>query len=392
MRIVKKYKNNNGKTKGYDFSDGKSTVFLSAEAASLMLESGSLVIENGLYNKETKEIYADTELVTLSDSSANESNYSLPDVTSSALETSKNSNDDIKFYGKGFIKVCRKIRLFARQGNFSVDMSEHKVNGGRNTHLFKLMECSGMTVWQVVKSYLENIHPYSLIPFSEEPKGHVWMCDLGYKTSMLIKIKDLDSDAPIVVSFHESNVKGTDRHSDVNFEDKPCAIFYDIKNSVGDKYAILYTIQKGLIQYGAESIVCYADNDIALVDYADIKKVVYSNFVARIDALSSTYLQEDQESRVILRDRKEVVKSDRLSFMAYGYRAENNVILLSDIYGVLSNDTAIKRLTVDLALRIITSLDEGRRNELIAAVKYRFENSRSRNKLIDAIINFNGEE
>lgn len=392
MRIVKKYKNNDGKTKGYDFSDGKSTVFLSADAASLMLESGSLVIENGLYNNETKEIYADTELVTLSDSLGNEVSDSLPDVASSALETSKNANDDIKFYGKGFIKVCRKIRLFARQGNFSVDMSEHKVNGGRNTHLFKLMECSGMTVWQVVKSYLENIHPYSLVPFSEEPKGHVWMCDLGYKTSMLIKIKDLNSDAPIVVSFHESNERGTDRHSVASFEDKPCAVFYDIKSSVGDKYAILYTIQKGLIQYGAESIVCYADNDIALVDYADIKKVVYSNFVARIDALSATYLQEDQESRAILRDRKELVKSDKLSFMAYGYRAENNVILLSDIYGVLSNDTTVKRLTVDLALRIITSLDEGRRNELIAAVKYRFENSRSRNKLIDSIINFNSEE
>lgn len=391
MRIVKKYKNNDGKTKGYDFSDGKSTVFLSADAASLMLESGSLIIENGLYNKETKEIYADTELVTLPDSSVNEINDSLPDVTSNDLELSKIATDVIDFYGKGFIKVCRKIRLFARQGNFSVDMTEHKANGGRNTHLFKLIECSGMTVWQVVKSYLENIHPYSLVPFSEEPKGHVWMCDLGYKISLLIKIKDLNSDAPIVVSFHESNARGTDRHSNASFEDKPCAIFYDIKNSVGDKYAILYTIQKGLIQYGAESIVYYADNDIALVDYADIKKVVYSNFVARIDALSSTYLKEDQESKVILRDRKELVKSDKLSFMAYGYRAENNVILLSDIYGVLSNDTAIKRLTVDLAIRIITSLDEGRRNELIAAVKYRFENSRSRNKLIDAIINLNIE-
>ena len=100
MRIVKKYKNNDGKTKGYDFSDGKSTVFLSADAASLMLESGSLVIENGLYNKETKEIYADTELVTLPDSSVNEVNDSLPDVTFNDFELSKIATDAIDFYGQ----------------------------------------------------------------------------------------------------------------------------------------------------------------------------------------------------------------------------------------------------------------------------------------------------
>ena len=65
-------------------------------------------------------------------------------------------------YGKEFIKVCRRLREFARKNNFTVDMSEHKANGGRNTQLFKLIEACDTNVHNFIRMYLYNIQPYSL--------------------------------------------------------------------------------------------------------------------------------------------------------------------------------------------------------------------------------------
>ena len=86
------------------------------------------------------------------------------------------------YFGKDFIKVCRKIRKYANANRLKLDTKPHQANEGRNIHLFKVIETCGVSLHDFVRGYLCNLQPYSLTAFNngtETSKYDIWLCDVG---------------------------------------------------------------------------------------------------------------------------------------------------------------------------------------------------------------------
>lgn len=156
MRILKRYKDVNGNTVGYDILvEGTVDRFSLEQALGLQSHIDNAFITSGGEYRAKSGYKIDTEVL----HNALVVRPNLQHAQSDKIQ------QDVEYYGKPFIGVCRLLRKYAEQNNFVVDMSKHKSNSGKNTHLFKLIEACDISVHDFIRNYLYNIQPYSLSKF-----------------------------------------------------------------------------------------------------------------------------------------------------------------------------------------------------------------------------------
>lgn len=158
MQILKRYKDTNGNTIGYDISaEGKVGRVSLEEALALQKFIDNAFVTSGEEYRAKSGYSIDTEVL--------HRNQLIVRPAVKPAEKPKSPNMHFDYHGKDFILICRKLRRYAQDNNFVVDMSKHKPNYGRNTHLFKLIEACGLDVHDFIQNYLYNIQPYSLSKF-----------------------------------------------------------------------------------------------------------------------------------------------------------------------------------------------------------------------------------
>lgn len=220
MKILKRYKNDFGQTVGYrieiqtnkgtmgnDFTVEETIVFRNRIKNATLLSNSEYIAKKGC-KIETQRIH--------------ETKTTKPVKVASPTMPKD-------YYGKEYIKVCRKIRQYANANRLKLDTEPHQANGGRNIHLFKLIETCGVSLHDFVRGYLCNLQPYSLKAFddgTETSKYDIWLCDAGYGVQFIIKIDTINQYNPAVVSSHESNISGISIYGNKKFENKLCAVFF----------------------------------------------------------------------------------------------------------------------------------------------------------------------
>lgn len=157
MRILKRYKDVNGNTVGYDvLSDGVTNRVSLEKALGLQEFIDNAFITSGGEYRAKSGYKIDTEVLY--------NNVLLPRVITKPQQ-SKTNETESEYHGKEFINICRKLRQYALENNFTVDMNKHSSNNDNNVHLFKLIEACDVTVHDFVRDYLYNLQPYSLSKF-----------------------------------------------------------------------------------------------------------------------------------------------------------------------------------------------------------------------------------
>lgn len=368
MQILARCKDINGEVIAYKINNDGNIFYMSSgdALANKHLITNAYVV-NGKYFRALKG----HNIETICDLS-NLSNIIKPVSFKNKIDNSNIYETD--YYGKEFINICKKIRRYAISGKLTVDKSTHKSNRGNNIHLFKLIESCGITVDSFVKGYLSTIHPYYLEKFSQGnslTNHDIWVCDIGYKTKLLIKINDYDTNKPIVVSFHESNKHDSYKTGKHNFSDKPYAVIADnVVQSNSGNYIVKYTVQRGFLRHsGIRSVTKYFKNDIALVKYSDIKETFDDEVNNIIDKLSQIYIERNLEAKDSLYVTK--LDSTELSFMSLGVTPTNNLSLLIDMHSGSGNHK-IRTLASNLAEHITSELTETKSLELREALQLKY--------------------
>lgn len=286
----------------------------------------------------------------------------------------------IDYHGKEFISVCRKIRNYAVSGRVEVEKRRHVSNDGQNVNMFKMIEACGISVDDFVCGYLSVLQPYSLQRFMKEKDigaNNIWFCDVGYRIKMVIKINESNKNKPVVVSFHESNIRGNYVHAGVDFSDKLCAVFVDKVEDVGDYFSVDYTVQRGFLRHGIHSQSGYFSNGVALIEYKYIKSRFTETMQYVFDSLYRVY--GDSQSEFVLKD----LNVGKLSFMSEGYGTVNNICYLIDLYENYT-DVKSRAVFIDVVLNLIDEISDLRLLEIRTALKEKFGNFD--NKLYRAVL------
>lgn len=296
-------------------------------------------------------------------------------------------NIRINFFGKEFINICRKIRRYARQGKVRLDENKHRANNGLNLHLFDLIDACGINHKKFITQYLSNIQPYCLEWFNKKdmPSEQMWLCDMGYKIKLVIKIDDSDKNKPLIVSFHESNKLNKYRtNTSNNLKSMKCAVIVDYSEQTkSNEYLVKYCVQRGFIVHSSiTSFTHYLCNDVALVDYNDIKNRFDKTLNDMLILISNTYYNDASTLGAL---NVMEVDSDKLSFMSNGFATVNNIYFLIDMYSQYT-DTNSRMALADVTLGIISELSNTRREEIKIALLNKFPKNYS-NKLLDVIRN-----
>lgn len=376
MKILKRYKDANGSIVGYDIlAEGTVSRFSLEQALSLQQYIDNAFITSGGEYRAKSGCKIDTEVL--------HKNQLIVRPVAKPIEKPRTQSMPLDYYGKEFISVCRKLRSYAQSNNFVVDMNKHKSNYGKNTHLFKLIEACGVNVHDFIQNYLYNIQPYSLSRFQSKKnpgKGNIWLSDMGYNIQLVIKVYDVDPKRPIVLSFHESNKNGKQMKGGVDFSDKPCAVLLDNARQASDTlFAVDYIVQRGFITAKIHSLTKYYNNDVALVDYSDIKEIFMQSVQQLIQQLQSNYYFEESSS---LNLNVSSVTFEGISFMSFGYATVNNICLLIDIFSRY-RDTKSKQAVSEIAMCLLSEVSNSKLNEIKAALAERYLGSE--NKLYLAI-------
>ena len=376
MEIIRRYKDANGNTIGYDIANGTVVKFVSVDRALDIAEFIiNAVVVSGKEFRAKKGYKIDTVVL-----HSNELAVRKPVQT---VPTQSNSLQGIDFYGKEFINVCRRLRTCASKNNFTVDMSRHKSNDGRNTHLFKLIEACDIDVRTFIRGYLYNIQPYSLSKFQGSKnigKNNIWLSDMGYGVSLVIKVNNLDRNKPIVLSFHESNVNSSYVVGNRDFSDKLCAVLVEsvVERPMG--YGVDYIVQRGFISHKVHSSTLYFNNGVALVRHTDISVMLDDTMSSLWEKLRLTYYGEEVDKLPMFVDR---LNSGRLSFMSLGFATANNLCLLIDMFAQYT-DTNSRRVLSEITMNLLSETPLDRLKQIKVALQEKY--SGSRNKLYLAIV------
>lgn len=296
----------------------------------------------------------------------------------SVVDNTQNSGLD--YYGKEFISVCRKIRDYAKSGKIVVDMNRHRSNDGLNVNMFKLIEACDISVKDFVTGYLSVIQPYSLQRFMKETNigaNNIWICDIGYRVKMVIKLNDSNRNKAVVVSFHESNVFGKYNQGSVDFSDKLCAVFVDRVEKVDSYYSVDYTVQRGFLRHSIHSVASYFSNGVALIDYKYIKSRFTETMTYIFDSLYKVY--GEPSGSFVLRE----LSFNRLSFMSQGYDTVNNICYLIDLYSMYT-DAKSRAVFVDVVNNLVNEVTDEKLSEIRTALVEKYGNFD--NKLYKAVI------
>lgn len=276
------------------------------------------------------------------------------------------------YYGIEFISVCRRIRRYAIEGKLTVLTNKHKSNSGKNTHLFKLIEACNISVEDFIRGYLSVIQPYSLEKFQSKKTaglgaGNVWLCDIGYKISLVIKLDETNKNKPMIISFHESNLHGNNSIGQKDFLDKKCAVIVDKVTELHTGYGVDYSVQRGFIKYNIHSSTLYFNKGVALVNYRDIKTIFDDTLNNIFERLYQTY--GTSEGGIVTVDRKDTGK---ISFMSMGYAVVNNICLMIDLFAQYK-DTRSRFIISEITSNIISEMTLLEQTELKQALEDKFD-------------------
>ena len=367
MYIINRIKNSNGKVISYTVNnDGRVEILDSAFViANAHLVTNAYLVD-GVYFRAKRGSFIDTIV---------EHNTALVKREPvSKLSTSTEFVPD--YYGREFIGICRYIRRIAYENKFKLDTKPHKSNGGRNTQLFTLIEACGISPREFVRNYLYHIQPYSLSYFmGTKTKGdnHIWLCDLGYNISLIIKIVKNES-CPLVLYFHESNIGGRYSTSGTAFDNKLCAVLVEGVNSVandGQLTNVAFVVQRGFITYRIDAVTEYLRNGVALVKHS----VITNNFMATlnsiVDGLQSQYFTQGLDSQVI---SGASLPLHNVSFVSFGFATVNNISLLIDMYAYFTNQLT-RAYLVDVAINLLSEVSPNKCKSILGVLKGRYEGS-----------------
>lgn len=382
FNILKRIKDSNGVVKKYEIQSidtGKTSIIDSNTAISLhnRILNASLT-KNMEYKANTgSKILTEVEMSNL-----------LPTPQPSQLSQVR-SDVAFDYYGREFIKTCRLIRKSAISGKIIIDKKPHKSNEGRNIHLFKLIDACGITVEDFVKGYLSVLQPYSLEYFQkyfkEATKEDTWIVDIGYRVKLVIKLKNLRSTQDtIVVSFHESNIKGGNSLGRRDFSDKPCAVFINKLNTIEqDYYPVDFVVQRGFLRYNIRSFTKYVNKDIALINYSDIESRYALSLGSILARLNDMYYSDNSRSIQPILD---LINIKEISFMSFGYCDVNNLSYLIDIYSQVHSNSE-RSVIVDIATNLVDEIPYERQLEIKEGLisKYGVGNNKLCTSLIDRV-------
>lgn len=377
MKILKRYKDKYGNVTAYDVLYKGKVSTQDAESVKQMrhLIDNATMLKSGLFKAKSGYTIETVSPITTTDLTIGEkTNLSVGN---------KFGFNDTDYFGKGMILACRRIRNCAYNNNIILDESEHKSNEGRNTHFFNLIRACGIEPKDFVRGYLSRLQPYCLEYWKKEKAGeqHIWVCDIGYDVKLLIKVNHVDSNGPVIISFHESNLLGVNRKvKGTDFMEKPCAVFVDKVKSNDTHCRVKYIVQKGFVVYKFSSTILknkYKDG-VALVEYKDISEE-FSDFVkSTINTLYNIYNEND------LYDKVPMLKLNQIGFMSFGYTDINNLCMCIDMFKVY-HDTQSRLVISNLAEGILKELTYTRQLEVKQALESKYEGSN--NALYDMIKN-----
>ena len=294
------------------------------------------------------------------------------------------------YSGEHYISVCKKIRLCACSDNIKIDLTAHKSNEGRNVHLFSLIEACGISVRDFIRGYLSVLQPCFLEDYwaTEQDKTQTWICDIGYMTSILIKIHNMDGDSPIVISFHESNSKGRSRKRHTELQGTRCAVIVDgVKEVINKGYHINFTLQKGFLRYNLEADTLYYNKGVALIPYELMSDHLDSAMRLRLQQMAVSYYGEDSNADIYY-NTTVPTRFDDLSFLSYGFSTTNNICMLLDLFSK-TTDVRSRVAIIDLSCKLLMESSLIKRQEIISALKVKYPLN---NKVVQALIGAGGDD
>lgn len=370
MYITKRFKDDNGVVTAYEVEDRGHKVRLNANVVQSLfsqIENADLRDDGTYIAKKGSHIETVIEYKQL-----------LVPTNKKVVESIVEPNMIFDYYGKNFINICRKIREYANQGKFTVEKKPHKPNGGKNLHLVKLIESCNISVDTFIQSYLANIQPYSLQKFQEHTKRNnlesdsIWLCDIGYGVQLLIKLRDMDTKYPVVVSFHESNKSNSNRLGAKDFSDKKCAVIVTDKVKQTSYYMVHYQIVRGMLPLILSSKAEYYAKGVALVEFNDIKEA-YDRVMKNImEQIQINYLNITPINKNFI----DTVDSSKLSFLSLGFATVNNICLLLDLYSQYSDGDSRRHL-VSLAVHLLDETTPENKLEIQSALKAKYLGSQN---------------
>lgn len=287
----------------------------------------------------------------------------------------RTKNVETDYYGQDCIEICRKIRKCAYANHIILDDSAHS---SRILHLFRLAECCGVSVRQIVLSYLSLLQPYALEHYQKMTNEHIWVCDLGYQVSMLIKLSSVDSDSPIIVSLQESHIYS--RNIDLN--KKLCAVLVDTAHEICSGYSIDFVEQKGLSRGTIHVFTDYYEGGVALIRYSYITSYWKDVLNNRLSKLTELYYTEQKSVNFL--DMTIVGDGDNMSFISYGYATVNNICMLLNLYTMFADDGQSKAYISDIAVNILLEVPNKKYKEIADALRAKYDVKK--NKLLDTLL------
>lgn len=274
-------------------------------------------------------------------------------VLNNKEELPKMKNDSA--IGMKYINVCKKIRTFALQNRIQVEKTKHIANEGRNIELFEIIKSCGYTVDEFVRAYLTRLQPYELIEFEKgmNNKNVLWAVNIGYKVQLVIKVI-ISPTGGLVVSFHESNKKGTTHinKNKITSLDSKCLVITQNNEFRNGKPYIVAVIQKGFLiaryEGYAEKVF---DNGVAVLNYADIKNCEDNLVQNLLNNIKSAYEQADK-----FKASNDISIAD-FRFPSLGLYNINTILFISDLYS-MSRSAADKQILTAVTQEILISLGE----------------------------------
>ena len=284
------------------------------------------------------------------------------------------------------VNVCLKIRKLAKLDRLEVQEDEHSSNNGLNTHLFNYLRYCEKDVKSFVKDYLSNLQPYMLQRRKDQEPDNQYICVLDniYRVSIYIKIYKKQFEE-LVVSFHESNIRGVAKTNDLITKEKlqdKVFIFADSELSKSrDKYGIKVFIQRGVLVLPID-LVGYKYKSGYIVNRSDIDNQFISYCNDYIKDLYTSDLDLDFDSISIFSMLQQI------SFTSYGRDTFSSISLLIDNVSIqkdrISKDVAISMLEIFVSS---LKLSYEQRDELFDLIneKYSVTSIKNISILIDRI-------
>jgi hypothetical protein len=369
MEIIKRHKDSTGRTMGYTVSDRGKQAYLDSSFVvnNFANITNARLLPNGEFRANTG-----SHIETVID------NKALLPVKAPVNRQKQQGNpfNTYDFYGSEYINVCRRIRRYAAERKLEIVTDKHKSNEGKNIHLFELIKACGMDVKTFIIGYLSVLQPFSLKKFKQSEqldKGNIWLCDLGYRVNLVIKLRETDKNRPMIISFHESNIHSRNSGIHRDFSDKPCAVLIERYTELQNGYGVDYIVQRGFIRYKMHSSTLQMHNNVALINYIDVKSVFNDTMKNVYRQLEINYLDSD-----IKDDSTPVVVAqynvNDLSFMSIGYATVNNVCLLLDLYSQYT-DTKSRAVVIEITTNVIEEMPLLKQKELKSALEEKYRSS-----------------